>query len=414
MPAPPPPRPRRSGARVVLLAGGVAVVVFLAWSLQDRLGPFWAAAAGVALLWPLRQSRAAQAVLWAGGLVFGAYVVGRLWGVLMPFLAVFVAAYVLKPVVGWLEARGVPRAVGSLAVTAVVAGGVVTAAVLLVPLLVGQVQDLAASAIAVALRAPDWLAESEALAQAEAAGLLDRDAVVAEVAALVPAQIEALLEQVPALVAGLVRQVGAVLGFVTTAALVPVLLFFCLKDYHELRDGVVRMMPRVDGRRAYLTRAASVFGSYVRGVLAISAISAVLVGLPLTLLGVPYSLVLGLAAGLLNLIPSLGSVLTYVLGVGLMLAFGTWADVAVVLVVLAVQAVIEQAVLTPQIMSQQVGLHPVVILVALFSAGALFGLLGFVLAVPAAALAAGVVRARREALVIDLGEEPVGAQVPLV
>ena len=69
------------------------------------------------------------------------------------------------------------------------------------------------------------------------------------------------------------------------------------------------------------------------------------------------------------------------------------------------QAIIEQAVLTPNIMSQQVGLHPVVILLALFVCGALFGLLGLVLAVPAAALVAGVVGARREALVIDLGED---------
>ena len=155
-----------------------------------------------------------------------------------------------------------------------------------------------------------------------------------------------------------------------------------------------------------------VFGSYVRGQLTISALSAVLVAVPLTLFGVPYSLLLGLAAGLLNLIPSLGSVLTYVLGVTLMLAFGTFSDVLIVLAVLAVQALIEQAVLTPNIMSQQVGLHPVVILLALFVSGALFGLLGLVLAVPAAALVAGVVRARREALVIDLGDDEEDADTP--
>ena len=363
--------------------------------------------AGAALLWPLRHERAAQAVLWAGGLVFGAYVIDRLAGVLAPFVAVFVAAYLLDPVVTWTQRRwGLPRWASTLALTLLVVGLVVGSLVLFVPMLVGQVEDLAAQAVALALEAPQWVSRSTALARAEEAGLVDRSDLVEQITTFVPGQIQAALSSVPAFVGGLVRRVGALLGLVTTAALVPVLLFFSLKDYPALRDALVRLLPRVDGRREYLERAASVFGSYVRGQLTISAASAVLVAVPLALFGVPYSLLLGLAAGLLNLIPSLGSILTYVLGVALMLAFGTFADVLIVLAVLAVQAIIEQAVLTPNIMSQQVGLHPVVILLALFACGALFGLLGLVLAVPAAALVAGVVRARREALVIDLGEEP--------
>ena len=400
-----PPERLPEAARRVLLGGGVVAVFALLWVLRGALGPFWVAVAGAALLWPVRRERAAQAALWAGGLVFGAYLFDRLAGVLAPFVAVFVAAYLLDPVVEWARRRGAPRWASSLALTVVVAGGVVGAVVLLVPVLIGQVEDLAAQAVALALRAPQWVAESDALAQAEDAGLLDRSALVEQITTFVPGQIQAALAQIPAFVGGLFRQVGALLGLVTTAALIPVLLFFCLKDYPALRDGIVRMLPRYEGRRAYLERATSVFGSYVRGQLTISAASAVLVAVPLALFGVPYSLLLGLAAGLLNLIPSLGSVLTYVLGVTLMLAFGEFSDVLIVLGVLAVQAVIEQAVLTPNIMSQQVGLHPVVILLALFVCGALFGLLGFVLAVPAAALAAGVVRARREAFVVDLGED---------
>ena len=408
--APLPPAPtepsRPAPVRPVLLAGGVLAVFALLWALRDALGPFWVAVAGAALVWPLRRERAAQAVLWAGGLIFGAYVIDRLAGVLAPFVAVFVAAYLLDPVVTWAQQRWrVPRWASTLALTLLVVGVVVGSLVLLVPMLVDQVEDLATQAVALALEAPEWVSRSTALARAEEAGLVDRADLVEQITTFIPGQIQAALASVPAFVGGLVRRVGALLGLVTTAALVPVLLFFCLKDYPALRDALVRLLPRVDGQREYLERAASVFGSYVRGQLTISAASAVLVAVPLALFGVPYSLLLGLAAGLLNLIPSLGSILTYVLGVALMLAFGTFADVLIVLGVLAVQAIIEQAVLTPNIMSQQVGLHPVVILLALFTCGALFGLLGLILAVPAAALAAGVVRARREALVIDLGED---------
>jgi predicted PurR-regulated permease PerM len=207
------------------------------------------------------------------------------------------------------------------------------------------------------------------------------------------------------------KQVGALLGLVTTAALLPVLLFYMLKDFPRLRDGLVSLLPRVQGRREYVGEVGRVFGSYLRGQLAISAASAVIVGLPLFLFGVPFSLVLGLVAGLLNLIPSIGSVLTYVLGIALMLAFGTTNDLLIVLGVLAAQAVIEQAILTPNIMSQQVDLHPVVILLALFVSGALFGLVGLLLAVPGAALVASAVRAHREAFVLDVAEGGPAADV---
>ena len=398
--------------QALLLLGGIAALFALLVSAQARLGPFWTAVAGAALLWPIRQHRAAQAVLWGGGLLFGAYVLSQLGGVLTPFVAVFVVAYLLDPAVAAAERRwGVPRWASTLALTLAVVGAVGVGLVLLVPMLLAQVQDLATQAVSLVLRAPEWVARSQVLAEAEAAGLLDRDDLVAELTTFLPAQIQAALGRVPAFVAGLFRQIGAVVGLVTTAALVPVLLFFSLKDYPQLRDSLVGLLPRYDGQREYLERSATVFGSYVRGQLTISALSAILVAVPLTLFGVPYSLLLGLMAGLLNMIPSLGSILTYVLGVTLMLAFGTFADVLIVLGVLAVQAVIEQALLTPNIMSQQVGLHPVVILLALFVCGALFGLLGFILAVPAAALVAGVVRARHEALVIDLGDDDAEADV---
>ena len=121
------------------MAGGLLLLLLLLWVLGGRLGPFWIAVAGVALLWPVREERAAQAVLWAGGFAFAAYVAGQLGGVLAPFVGVFVAAYVLKPVVAWAQRRGLSRAVASLVVTLVVTGGAAAAVLWLVPLLLALV-----------------------------------------------------------------------------------------------------------------------------------------------------------------------------------------------------------------------------------------------------------------------------------
>lgn len=415
-PGAPAPRPSRGVAfQALLLFGGLVALFVLLLEVHPRLGPFWAVAAGAVLLWPVRRSRAGKAVLGAGALVFGAYLLSQLGGVLAPFILAFVLAYLLDPAVGWARRRwGWPRWVPTALLTLVVVGALVAVAVFLVPAVVGQVETLATSAGEALVRLPQWVEQSTMLDGLEQAGIVDRSALVEQLAAYVPQQIEATAARIPALLLGLTRQVGVVLGLVTMLALFPVLFFYTLKDFPAIQRSLVGFLPRYRGRREYLAHAGTVFGGYLRGQLLISAASAVLVAVPLVLFGVPFSLLLGLLAGLLNLIPSVGSILTYVLGALLMLIFGTLGDVAIVLGVLSAQAIIEQALLTPNIMSQSVGLHPVAIVLSLFVCGALFGFLGLLLAVPATALLAGAVSAYRETLVLDLAGEDSEAQGPEV
>lgn len=401
--------PHIRGGATLLVAGGLgALGLFL---LLAAPGPFWAVVAGGAVLWPVRKTRAGRAVSLALGVVAGGWVLSLIGGVLAPFVAVFVVAYVLDPVVTWAADHRVPRWATTLAVVLVLVGGVGGALLWLVPTAAAQVESLVTGALALLQRLPEIAQRSAFLDRLEDAGIVDRDALLVRLAEIAPQQLRALAARVPALVAFATQQVTTVIGIITTAALVPVLLFYTLKDFPKLRDGLVSLMPRVDGGRPYVREVGRVFGSYVRGQLLISTANGLLVGIPLFLFGVPFSLLLGLLAGVLNLVPSIGSILTYVVALTLMLAFGTTSQLAITAGVLVVQALIEQAVLTPLIMGNQVDLHPVVILVALFSAGALFGLVGLLLAVPAAALVASAIRAHRDAFVLDL-DPPAAADPP--
>ena len=394
----------------LLAFGGLAAMFYLLIA-QAALGPLLVAVVGFVLVWPLRAVPAARPIVMALWIVIGAFLLSRLGGVLAPFAAVFVLAYLLDPVVTWAKTKwGLPRWASTSVLTLAAVAGVTVAGIFLVPSLLHQLETFAESAVELTLQLPDWVERSTFLDGIESSGLIDRDALVNELATFLPSQIQAAVGQIPALVTGVTRQVGTLLGLITTAALLPVLLFYTLKDFPQLRDGLISLLPRYKGQRKYLDKAGHVFGSYIRGQMTISAVSAVLVAVPLALFGAPFSLLLGLLAGILNLIPSLGAILTYIIGVLVMMIFGTWTDVLIVLGVLAAQAVIEQAFLTPNIMGQQVGLHPVVILVALFSCGALFGFLGLILAVPAAALLAGAIRAYKEAFVLDL-DTPTDANV---
>lgn len=397
----------------LLALGGLAALVLLVVQLGDTLNPLVLAGVGAILLWPIREHKAARSILLALGALVLVYVTRTLAGVLAPFIGVFVLAYLLNPVVMWAEQKwNVPRWVSTALLTAVAIGAFAAVLLLLVPAFVGQIESLAASALQLVADLPQWVGQTSALDPLENAGLIERDTLVAELTTFLPQQIQTLASGLPMLVGGITRSVGAMIGVVTIAALLPVVLYYSLKDYGQLRDSLVKLLPRWRGDRRYLERIAHVVGSYLRGQLTISAISALLVGIPAALFGLPFSILLGLLAGLLNMIPSLGSILTYVFGISLMLLFGTTTDVLIVIGILAAQAIIEQSLLTPNIMSQQVGLHPVVVMLSLFVFSAFFGLVGFIIAVPVTALVASAVEGYREAFVIDFAAEDEASVIP--
>jgi predicted PurR-regulated permease PerM len=145
-------------------------------------------------------------------------------------------------------------------------------------------------------------------------------------------------------------------------------------------------------------------GNYLRGQLLISGIAAFNVSVLLLLLDVPFALLIGLVAGLLNLIPNLGALITMILGVMLMFIFGDpwYWDVLKVVAVLLGQGIFESSVLTPKIMSHQVGLHPVLILLSLFVFGYFMGIFGLLIAVPATAILMTIYKTYRDDMTMEL------------
>jgi predicted PurR-regulated permease PerM len=204
-----------------------------------------------------------------------------------------------------------------------------------------------------------------------------------------------------------VRSITSLLGLLTTIALVPVLLFYTLKDYPQLRKRIVKLFPTFGGQRDYLVHAGSIVGDYLRGQITISAIAATLVSVALILFGVPFALLIGLLTGLLNMIPNLGIMFTYFIGVLIALIFGDpwYIDAIIVLAVLMGESFLEQSVLTPNILGQRLGLHPVVILLSLFIFGYFLGLFGLLIAVPATALIVAAYRTYQDDLTLELAPQ---------
>ena len=182
----------------------------------------------------------------------------------------------------------------------------------------------------------------------------------------------------------------SVLGSAAAALVVLVLGVYLLNDFDRITAGVTRVDPV--RWRGTVTRYAGeidqMLSQFLRGQLTVMAILAVLYSGAYALLGVRLAVPIGIIAGILNFIPYLGSGFALVAGLLMSLLDGwhLWQLVGVVLAYTAVQT-LEGFVITPRIVGQTVGLSEIWVLVALFVGAELFGFLGVLLAVPAAAVA---------------------------
>lgn len=403
----------------ILMVGGLALFLSMLFAMGLAEGEGWylspllLATAGMLLLWPLREERAARTVLLAGGTLLLVWLLEVLGGVLLPFVIVFILASLFNPLVALLQGRfRIPRWISSLMVTSLVLGLLSLIVFQLVPSLIGQVETLAQRAFEGVDSVQEWLATTSVLDGFEQAGLLDRDELVEEFALSVQGMTDSLAENLPNLAQNLIGYFSSLMGLFISIGIIPVALYYLLKDYPHITRRLVELFPTFGGRRDYLVEATEVVGSYLRGQLMISAIAAFNVTVALLLFDllffdIPFALLIGLLAGLLNMIPSIGAIITDIVGVLLAVVFGDpWLLTALVIFgVLMAQNVLEQSILTPKILSQQVGLHPVLILLSLFVFGYFLGLLGLIIAVPVTALIMTTYKAYRHELTLELSSD---------
>lgn len=250
-----------------------------------------------------------------------------------------------------------------------------------------------------------------------AAGAEGESTTVRDLSAALITQLQALLrEAAPSLVAA----GGGVMGvfvFLANLAIIPVYLFFFLlargEPADELPQHLVFIRPRVRDDVVFLVREfVAIVVAFFRGQLLIGLIMGALLATGFTVIGLRFGLILGLALGLLNIVPYLGTIVG--LAITLPLAFfqpgGGWHLIALVLLVVVIVQLVEGWVLTPKIMGMQTGLHPVAIIVAIFFWGTAFsGVLGMLLAIPLTAFFVTAWRlVRRKYLALPRAAAPAG------
>jgi len=180
----------------------------------------------------------------------------------------------------------------------------------------------------------------------------------------------------------------ALVAFVVNLLLVPVVLFYLLRDWHALRARVDRLIPRpVHAKaRAILREVDAVLAEFLRGQITVILTMSLFYVLALWLAGLEFALPIGLITGLLVFVPYVGALLGFVLGtVAALMQFDSAWGLVWVWAAFGVGQTLEGMVVTPLLVGERIGLHPVAVIFALLAFGQVFGFFGVLLALPASA-----------------------------
>jgi predicted PurR-regulated permease PerM len=337
---------------------------------------------------PRREIVLPRAAYSVGAILLGGYVVYWLRDVLTPIFLAFSLAYLLDPLVDRLEAWKVPRPAGIAIVLIGVLGAVALFLGLVVPGIAadvaGVIRELPTQLAALWARLMPWLEQRGIEVPHSTTEWVERLNALASQAA------STILAPAGNALGSLLGGTLSVLGSVAAALVVLVLGIYLLNDFDRITAGLKELIPlRWRGTVTHYARDIDqMLSHFLRGQLTVMAILAVLYSGAYALLGVRLAVPIGIIAGILNFIPYLGSGFALVAGLLMSLLDGWhfWQLIGVVLAYTAVQT-LEGFVITPRIVGHTVGLSEIWVLVALFVGAELFGFLGVLLAVPAAAVA---------------------------
>ncbi len=328
-------------------------------------------------------SRERQVVYWAVALAVFVTALIVLREILLPFVMGMAIAYFLDPVADRLEKWGLSRALSATALMIVFLLAVAAFLMVLVPILQSQMLDFAS-------RLPHYMDLLRGRAE---------DVLALVQARLSPEDIARLRDAVGGLAGGAVAWLGriatqiwsgglALINLLSLIVITPIVAFYLLRDWDRIVNRLDGWLPRRHRAtiREQLDEIDKTLAGFARGQAIVCLGLGVFYGIGLTWVGLEFGLIVGLGTGLISFVPFFGMLTGLVVGMGLAFAqFDAWLPIALVAIIFAAGQIIEGNFVTPKLVGDRVGLHPVWMIFALLAGGALFGFVGVLMSVPAAA-----------------------------
>ncbi|KPJ49386.1 hypothetical protein AMJ40_05670, partial [candidate division TA06 bacterium DG_26] len=317
--------------------------------------------------------------------IFLVWFIARTKVVLAPFILGAIVGYLFNPIVDKLERMGVRRTLGIVTIAVPIVLLIVLVFIVFIPKLVAQLQELFAAI-------PTFYSTLEQHVTTILERLRERGIIIEE-RELLDEAIRRSLPLVRNVLSGAInvmKGLGAVITFFTYLIVIPIVSFYWMRDSSRIYARLHSLIPRRYRALAIEFRheTALVFERYVRGQIVLSAIVGTLTAVLLWAFRIDYFILLGILAGVFNIVPRIGFILSIIPAL-LVAAFThsvpllgmTWVIVVFIVVVVA------ETIISPRILGSSMRLHPVTVLLAILVGAIFFGVIGLVLAVPVVAIA---------------------------
>lgn len=375
----------------LLLAVTLILIVVLGYTVREVFSPILVFLLFLIATYPLRHESIVRHLILIAALLFGVWFFVEVSGAVLPFVIAFLISFVFSPLVELLARKRIPRWLSIIAILVTLLGGVVTLSIVLLPMVFQQFQNFLTSI-------PTLTSElSNSLNRLISRGFLGftpenqnlQQAIIGEISA----RIEDVTRAIPNGILNFVAQTASALTKMLNLVLVPFLSFYIMKDFELIKHRVRMLFPR-----NYRERASEIYGivdeilgSYLRGALTVAFINSIVISSLMSIWGVKYPLLIGLISGLLDMIPYFGIIISMSVAV-LIALFGDSPGFQVAMVIISFLGMnlTETTILYPKIIGSKIGVHPVLLILALLVFGYFMGFLGLLIAVPTTAILIGL------------------------
>lgn len=369
------------------MGAGVAGLLFLMYLLEHLLNPLGYGLLIGIVLYPIRKQPVARALLYATFFSAGLWLIYDSGHLLIPFVAAYIIAFIINPLVETLERKRIPRGLIAGIFTVASLGLLGLVAFLAIPALLEQLSKLGALVYEISNNTEAMVEDSGILTVFERLGF-QTETIKSQLVTQANILTEEFYQRITTLSSTYLSGLGSIITILFLIILLPFLCFFMIRDYEKIGIFVRSLITPRDVSTDYTTQISRIVGSYLRGQFIVVLISAVNLSIGFYLVGIPYALVLGIFAGLTNFIPTFGlwfsvSICTLV---GISVGQPWYEFLPGIYLVFAIEQVLESGFIVPRVVGHHVGLHPLLIMVSLLLFGFMFGILGLLIAVPSAAL----------------------------
>jgi len=329
---------------------------------------------------------------WMALVIVAALLIYLLSPVLTPFLVGAILAYIADPLADLLELKGLSRNRAVLIVFSVLTLVGLGVLIILLPLIQQQLAQL----ITKLPHYINWLQQEgiPALEQRLPIGF-DFNLILEQLKQQSAAGGKAALS-----IISVVSQSGiTLLGWLANLVLIPVVTFYLLRDWDPFVAHIHQLIPRKYAEVVAELAADSdaVLANFFRGQLMVMAALALIYSVGLWLMGLDFSLLIGLIAGIVSFVPYLGLIVGIVIAsIAALMQFHELSPLIYVVLIFGGAQLIEGLLLTPLLLGDKIGLHPVVVLFAVLAGGELFGFFGVLMALPVAAVVMVLLRHSRQ------------------